>query len=229
MIAFAACVGTPAKLAAYAAPGLRRVMESDSVFAELTTDRSIHEAYNEALGHFADLPGLEALVLLHEDTELLDTDFCARVRALLRDPSVAIAGAIGASGVRSLRWWEAAIAGRAAEPRGVVAGARAPCDVDSLDGLLLVLSPWAVTSLRCDTDRFTGFHGYDADLCFAARAAGRRVVVGDFEVFHHTNGGYGDEAAFAAADAAFREKWSASPNTATITASGAHAGPRAGP
>jgi hypothetical protein len=207
MLAFAACVGTPAKLAAYAAPGLRRVMEPDSVFAELATDRSIHEAYNEALDHFACVAGLEALVLVHEDTELLDADFCARARAALRDPSVAIAGAVGASGVASLRWWEATIAGRAAEPRGVVAGAPAPCEVDCVDGLLMVLSPWAVANLRCDTDRFTGFHAYDADLCFAARAAGRRVIVGDFNVFHHTKGGYGDEAAFAATDAAFREKW----------------------
>ena len=73
----------------------------------------------------------------------------------------------------------------------------------------MVLSPWAVANLRCDTERFTGFHAYDADLCFAARAAGRRVVAADLGVFHHTKGGYGDEAAFARADAAFREKWSA--------------------
>jgi hypothetical protein len=207
MIAFAACVGTPAKLAAYAAPGLKRAMEPDSVFAELTTDRSIHEAYNEALEHFAGVPGLEALVLLHEDTELLDADFCARVRSVLRDPSVALAGPIGAYGVTSLRWWEGTIAGHAAETRGVVSGEPAPCDVDCLDGLLLVLSPWAVANLRCDTERFTGFHAYDADLCFAARAAGRRVVAAEFSVFHHTKGGYGDESAFAAADAAFRAKY----------------------
>lgn len=207
MIAFAACVASPAKLATFAAPGLRRVREPDSVFAELETDRSIHEAYNEALTFFAGADGLEALVLLHEDTELLDADFCDRVRAVLRDPSVAIAGAVGASGVTSLRWWEGAIAGRAAEPRGVVEGTPAPCDVDCVDGLLMVLSPWAVANLRCDTDRFTGFHGYDADLCFAARAAGRRVIVADLGVFHHTKGGYGDMAAFAAADAAFRQKW----------------------
>jgi hypothetical protein len=207
MIAFAACVGSPAKLAMYAAPGLARAMEPDSVFAELTTDRSIHEAYNEALEHFAGVPGLEALVLLHEDTELLDADFCARVRAVLGDPSVAVAGPIGACGVTSLRWWEGTIAGRAAETRGVVSGAPAPCDVDCLDGLLLVLSPWAVANLRCDTERFTGFHAYDADLCFAARAAGRRVIAAELNVFHHTKGGYGDEASFTAADAAFRAKW----------------------
>jgi hypothetical protein len=207
MIAFAACVGTPAKLAAFAAPGLKRVMEPDSVFAELTTDGSIHEAYNEALEHFAGVDGLEALVLLHEDTELLDADFCARVRDVLRDPSVAIAGAVGASGVTSLRWWEGALAGHAAETRGVVSGTPAPCDVDCVDGLLMVLSPWAVANLRCDTERFNGFHAYDADLCFQARAAGRRVVVGELNVFHHTKGGYGDEAAFGRADAAFRAKY----------------------
>ena len=32
-------------------------------------------------------------------------------------------------------------------------------------------------------------------------------MVSGRSVFHHTKGGYGDEAAFAAADAAFREKW----------------------
>jgi hypothetical protein len=210
MIAFAACVGTPAKLAAYAAPGLRRVMEPDSAFAELETDRSIHEAYNEALDHFATAADLEALVLLHEDTELLDADFCARVRSVMGDPSVAVAGAVGAAGVRSLSWWEGEIAGRAFEPRGVVEGAPAPADVDCVDGLLMVLSPWAVRNLRCDSERFSGFHAYDADLCFQARAAGRRVVVADLGVFHHTKGGYGDEAAFARADAAFRAKYALS-------------------
>jgi hypothetical protein len=79
--------------------------------------------------------------------------------------------------------------------------------VDALDGLLLVLSPWAVRNLRCDTATFSGFHAYDVDLCFAARAAGRRVVTGGFGVFHHTKGGYGDMAAWQAADAAFRAKW----------------------
>jgi hypothetical protein len=49
MIAFAACIASRSKLAAFAAPGLRRAMEPDSVFAELETDRSIHADYNEAL------------------------------------------------------------------------------------------------------------------------------------------------------------------------------------
>src|SRR3954453_11633409 len=201
MIAFAACVGSPEKLAACAAPGLRRAMEPDSAFAELTTTTSIHEVYNEALDHFAAVGDLEALVLLHEATELLDVDFCDRVRRTLDDPSVAICGPVGARGVHTLSWWDGEIMGGAYDPRGRVEGDPLWCDVDSLDGLLLVLSPWAVRNLRCDTERFTGFHAYAAVLCFAARAAGRRVVTTELNVFHHTKGGFGDAEAFTRADA----------------------------
>jgi hypothetical protein len=97
--------------------------------------------------------------------------------------------------------------GRVFERRGVIAHSWHDPDVDMVDGLLMVLSPWAVANLRCDSDRFAGFHGYDADLCFSARAAGRKVMVEELSVFHHTKGGYGDAASFAAADAAFRAKW----------------------
>jgi hypothetical protein len=206
VIAFATCVSSPEKFAACAGPGLRRAMEPDSVLAELTADASIHEVYNEAFEHFAALDGLEALVLLHEDTELLDGDFCQRVRAALADPAVAMTGPIGARGVHGLAWWDGTIAGRVAETRGVVAGPADPPDVDALDGLLLVLSPWAVRNLRCDTATFTGFHGYDTDLCFQARAAGRRVVVAELNAFHHTKGGFGDTDAWQRADTAFSRK-----------------------
>jgi glycosyl transferase family 2 len=211
MIAFATCVASQDKFAAFAGPGLRRAMEPDSMLAELTADRSIHEAYNEAFEYFAGVDGLEALVLLHEDTELLDDDFCQRVRAALADPTVALVGPIGARGVPGLAWWEGAIAGRVVETRGIVSGPTDPPDVDSLDGLLMVLSPWAVKNLRCDTTTFTGFHAYDVDLCFQARAADRRVVVAELNAFHHTKGGFGDTQAWERADTAFRAKWNLSP------------------
>jgi hypothetical protein len=208
MIAFAACIASPEKFSARAAPSINRALERDGVFAELTTDTSIHDAYNEALDHFSTIDGLEALVLMHEDVELLAPEgFCTRVRSVLADPDIAIAGVVGARGVTGLAWWDGTIAGSVAETRGVVEGDRTDCDVDAVDGLMMVLSPWAVRHLRCDTDTFSGFHGYDMDLCFQARAAGRRVVVADLPVFHHTKGGYGDVAAWQAADAAFRAKW----------------------
>jgi glycosyl transferase family 2 len=217
VIAFASCIGSSAAFATFAAAGLRRVMEPDSVLAELTTDTSIHEAYNEALDYFADVEGLEALVLLHEDTELLDADFCDRIRAELADPAVAIVGAIGARGVHGLAWWQGSIAGHVAETRGVVSGPVDPPDVDALDGLLLVLSPWAVANLRCDTGTFSGFHAYDVDLCFQAREAGKRVTVAELNAIHHTKGGFGDGEAWLRADAAFRAKWGLSPALAAAS------------
>jgi GT2 family glycosyltransferase len=207
VIGFAACVAHAGVFATRAVPGLRRVAEPDFRFAELSTATSILEAYNEALEHFAAVDELEALVLLHEDTELLDPAFCALVRDALRDPEVAVVGAVGARHVRSLAWWEGEMAGRVAETRGLIDHGFARPEVDAVDGLLLVLSPWAVRNLRFDAETFTGFHAYDVDLCFQARAAGRRVVVADLPLAHHTKGGFGDRAAWDAADAAFRAKW----------------------
>jgi GT2 family glycosyltransferase len=207
VIAFAACVASPDVFAARALPGLRRVAEPGYAFAELSTTTSILEAYNEALEHFATVDELEALVLLHEDTELLDPEFCSLVRAALADPAVAVVGAVGARDVRSLAWWEGEMAGRVLETRGLIDHGFEHTEVDAVDGLLLILSPWAVRHLRFDADTYTGFHAYDVDLCFAARAAGRKVVVANLPLVHHTKGGFGDRTAWDAANAAFRAKW----------------------
>lgn len=207
MIGFASCIASREVFVRRALPGLREAAEPDSPIAELSTSDSLFAAYNEALDHFAGAEDLEALVLLHDDAELLRDDFCARVRDALSDPAVAVVGAVGARGVRSLAWWEGELSGAVTETRGRVDHGFARPDVDALDGLLLVLSPWAVRRLRFDATTFTGFHGYDVDLCFQARAAGRTVRVADLPVLHHTKGGLGDEAAWHRADAAFRAKW----------------------
>ena len=102
MIAFAACIGSEEKYTRFAAPGLRAVAEPDSLIAEATTSTSIFEAYNEVLDALAGDESLEALVLLHEDTEIVDAEFCAKLRRLFADPSVAVVGVVGARGVRSL-------------------------------------------------------------------------------------------------------------------------------
>jgi hypothetical protein len=207
MIAFAACVGSEEKFRTLAQPGLRLACEPDSLVAEVTTGSSIFSAYNEVLDAFAERDDLEALVLLHEDLEIVDSDFCGKVRGRLADPGVAIVGVIGARGVSGLAWWEGEGRGRCLESRGLVDFGGGAHDVDTVDGLLMALSPWAVRNLRFDEQRFSGFHGYDADLCFQARAAGKRVVVDEIGVVHHTKGGYGDMEAYAACDRAFRAKW----------------------
>jgi hypothetical protein len=210
VIAFASCIGSMERFTRHAAPALQRALEPDSQFAELTTDTSILEVYNEALEHFAGVEELEALVLLHDDVEILDPEhFCERVRTVLSDPEIAIAGAVGARGVTGLNWWDGEVAGAVIEPRGFLEGDLEDREVDAVDGLLMVLSPWAVQHLRCDTATFHGSHASDVDLCFPARAAGRRVIAADFPVCHHTKGGYGDPLIWKVADDAFRAKWSA--------------------
>lgn len=209
MIGYGICIGTEEKFAHFARPGLLTCAAPEAPIAESRDNTSIFPAYNEILEVFADEADLEAVVLLHEDVELRDARFEDKVRAALADDAVAVVGAIGAIGVRSLAWWEGEGRGRCAETRAVVDFGGGSHDVDTVDGLLLVLSPWAVRNLRFDATTFHGFHGYDADICFQARAAGRRVRVMDVDLFHHTKGGFGDVAAYLAADAAFRAKWAA--------------------
>lgn len=230
MIAFASCVASPEIFTAAAARGLARVMEPDSVFAQLTTTTSILEVYNEALDHFSPYLDLEALVLLHEDTELFDPSLCATLRRCLRDAAVGVVGAIGARGVTSLAWWEGEMAGRVAETRGLIDRGFDAVEVDAVDGLLMALSPWAVRNLRFDQGTYSGFHAYDVDFCFAARAVGRKVVVADLPLMHHTKGGYGDKAVWDAADAAFRAKWLGEAGTHGVRATATAVPPRsAGP
>ena len=216
MLAFAVCVGSEEKYRLYAQQGIEFAAEPDSVVAEVTTDRSIFEAYNEVLDALADADGLEALVLLHEDAEIIDAEFCAKVRRRLADPSVAVVGVIGGREVPGLAWWKGEQHGRVIETRGPIDRGGGLHDVDAVDGLMLVLSPWAVRELRFDTDNFTGFHGYDADICFQARAAGKRVVVDEIALIHHTKGGLGDEREYYATDRVFREKWGLPPREGAV-------------
>lgn len=207
MFAFASVIGSQEKFRRCAAPGIGRASEPDAVVAEYTDARSMCTAYNEVLDAFSERDDLEALVLLHDDTEILDPEFCAKVRRRLGEDDVAVVGVVGARDIRSLEWWNGDGRGRVNETRGLIDFGGHRDDVDAVDGLLLVLSPWAVRNLRFDGDRFDAFHGYDVDFCFQARAAGRRVVVDDLGIFHHTKGGFGDEDAFRRADDAFRTKW----------------------
>lgn len=207
MIAYGVCIGSEDKFSSCARHGLAACAAASAPIAESRDNESIFSAYNQILDYFCASPELEAVVLLHEDLELRDGRFEAKIKSILSDGSVAIAGAVGAVDVTSLAWWEGSGRGRCAETRGLVDFGGGEHDVDSVDGLMMVLSAWAVRNLRFDELTYSGFHGYDADICFQARAAGRRVIVADFDLFHHTKGGYGDLESYRKADAAFRMKW----------------------
>jgi SAM-dependent methyltransferase len=215
MIAYGICIGSQEKHQKHAALGLSRHATPGCPVATSTGNVSILEAYNEILDAFADVDDLEALVLLHEDLEIRDPAFEQKVRSALADEATAVLGVVGATDVPGLEWWQGRGAGRCEESRGTVAFERRTGVVDAVDGLLLVLSPWAVANLRFDAATFSGFHAYDVDLCFSARQAGRTVELLDVDVFHHTKGGLGDEVGFRLADAAFRHKWGLAPHPTT--------------
>lgn len=200
MIAFGVSITKTDVYSRCAEPGIRRVAEPDSAILAYNAPGSIFRSYNLLLDKAAELDDLEALVLLHQDAELVDDDFCAKVRRALRDDRVAVAGCVGAVDVRSIAWWEgsptwASFTHRYEENGGGevesltwMPDAMPPYahtgEVDTVDGFVLVLSPWTVRNLRFD-ESLGQFHGYDFDFCVQARAAGRKVVTVDFRVVHH--------------------------------------------
>ena len=201
MIIFGTAITSAEQHERFAAPGIARVREPDSkIYAHQTTG-SVFRNYNLMLDLARDEPDLEALVILHQDTELLDDpEFGSKIRAALADPDVAIIGCVGAIGVRSIAWWQGAVTWasfihRYEELGGGEVTAMTFSDdttplfaelgeVDSIDGFLMVLSPWAVRNLRFD-ESLGRLHGYDFDICCQARAAGKKVVTADLKAIHH--------------------------------------------
>lgn len=214
MVAFVSVIGSEEKFNRWAQRSFQLASVPEDKLIPLRGATSIASAYNGALDELASLPAawtLEAAVLMHDDVEISAPSFRDSVLRLLAPPDVAVVGTVGARRVRSLRWWEGDCFGGVRESRGELRFTAGPADVDVVDGMLLALSPWAVENLRFDEALAAGFHGYDADLCFAARAAGKRVIAQDLGLFHHTKGGYGDQHAWLAADAAWRRKWISRP------------------
>ncbi len=202
MIVFGCAVTRPADYDRWAGPGIARAREADSVVYANSSAGSIFRAYNLLLEMAGRHEDLEALVLLHQDVEIVDPQFCPTVREVLRDPEVGVAGCVGALDARSMAWWEGAVTWAsfthhyhehgggelpafAMEPERVGPPPYARTGpVDTLDGFLMVLSPWVVRNLRFD-ESLGQFHGYDFDFCLQARDAGRTVVTADLKVVHH--------------------------------------------
>jgi hypothetical protein len=201
MIAFACAVTNTETYERCAEPGIRLASEPDSEILTAGSVGSLALNYNMLLDRAAGLDGIEALVLVHQDAEIVSPDFCDRVRAALADPEVAIVGCVGAIGVRSIAWWEgsvtwASFTHRYSEHGGGefpgmswVGEGRGPThartgEVDSIDGFVMALSPWALRELRFD-ESLGPIHGYDFDICCQAREAGKKVVTADFRMIHH--------------------------------------------
>ena len=200
MIAFACSITDPELYRKCAEPGIRLAAEPGSEVIANAAAGSIFRSYNLIMDSVAARDDLEALVLLHQDAELASPDFCATVRESLRDPEVGVVGCVGAVGVRSIAWWEGSVTWASFSHRyHEHGGGELPSlswkadelpafahtgEVDTVDGFVLVLSPWVVRNVRFD-ESLGLLHGYDFDFCMQVRAAGRKVVTADFRVVHH--------------------------------------------
>lgn len=197
MIVFASAMTDAEAYRRYARPGIHMAAEQDSRVLAYAAVGSVCRSYNLLLERAALEPELEALVLVQQDVELLDPNFCSTVRRTLEDPAVAVAGCVGATGVRSIAWWDGAISAAPLVQRYQRFGSGeipafswkrhepAPAEVDVVDGRLLVLSRWAVETLRFDESLSLGY-GYELDLCLKARGSGRKVVTAHLPVAYWT-------------------------------------------
>ena len=224
MLAFASAITRRDLYARCAGKGIALVREPSTEVLELDSTVTLSVAYNQLLDRAAALgDDLEGLVLLHQDTEITSPDFCARMREVLADETVAIAGCAGAVGVRGIAWWEGSVTlasfthryeghGGGELPAFSWTWDGAPPyaklgEVETLDGFLLALSPWAVKNLRFD-ESLGEIHGYDLDLCLQAREAGKRVVTADVRAIHHHElHAFSDQESWKAAHVAVARKW----------------------
>jgi hypothetical protein len=215
VFAFGCATTSEEEYLAHATPTIDLISEPSSLVMRRHGFDSIQEPYNEMLVEAARRDDLEALALLHQDVSISDPYFLERARAVLAaDELVAAIGAAGGCNGTNLAWWEGdRLTGRVEAPRMVAGGnvidhARGIREVEAIDGILIVLSAWAVRELRFD--RALGpFDGYDLDICLQARARGRRVVVADFRgVTHHVRrDSFFDRARWTKGAVALRRKW----------------------
>lgn len=196
LIAFASAIVDAAAYVEYARAGILAAAEPGAAVFALEAVGDSSRRANLLLDAAAAREDLEALVIVDERVELDDPHLCAKVRAALADPDVAVAGWMGATGVRTLAWWDGAVsAGPVEIAFDEFGGGRLPAfcwttptappeEVDVVDGRVLVLSPWAVRNLRFD-ETITLGHGWELDLCLRAREQGRKVVTIPVRAAHH--------------------------------------------
>ena len=201
MIIFGCSITEPDIYAKCAEPGLRLVAEADSEIIANSAAGSLFRSYNLILDTAQDREGLEAVVLVHQDAEIVDPDFCRTLRQELADPDVGVVGCVGALDVRSIAWWEGSVTWASFNHRyREFGGGEVPAFswsdngqpgyartgvVDTVDGFVMVLSPWVVANVRFDEGLGSQIHGYDLDFCLQVREHGRKVVTADFKVVHH--------------------------------------------
>jgi hypothetical protein len=224
MIAFGCAVTRPEVYERCALRGFQLAREPDTEIIAMPATGTIFHSYNSLMDEARGRAGLEALVLVHQDAEIVDPDFLAKIRHGLSDPEVGVVGCVGAVGVRSIAWWEGSSTwGSFTHKYEESGGGDFPAfawtndalppyartgEVEMVDGFVLGLAPWTLENIRFDTSLGIPLHGYDFDLSLQVREAGRRVVTEDLKVIHHHSLELmSDPATYIDAHSKLAEKW----------------------
>jgi hypothetical protein len=215
MIVFGIAVSDERQFREIAAPGIERVAEADSRVIPRRYFNSIQVPYNLILDEAARIPDLEAVVLLHQDTEIVDPLLLRKVRQAFANPRVAVVAPIGGTDVRGLAWWKGRSFGRVGAPNVSLdrtMHANVPFGwhlVEAVDGLMLVISPWAAREVRFDERFARCFHGYDIDYCFQVRERGRQCLVGPLHAIHYGTWKPAQKEKWVDAELTWQRKWGA--------------------
>jgi GT2 family glycosyltransferase len=208
MIAFGCAVTDREMFERVALPGIERLREPDSLLLTRCGYDEIHRAYNEMMDEAVSHPDLEALILLHQDLELLDDSLLERVRPQLERPGVGVIGCFGGRNV-PFQYWSLTEEkfGSAMVPAFEEHYSSGPHEVEVVDGVLLALNPWVARTIRFSEAASKDFHGYDVDFCMRVRAAGGRVVCDDVPYLHHMEHPWADADQLRRAGYALARMW----------------------
>lgn len=208
VIVFGCCVGAGRRFEAIAEPALSRLMRPEDEIVALPGTDGICAVYNRVLRHARRRADCEAVVLLHDDTELVGGHTRDRLLRAVRRRGVGVVGVAGGRDLFGPQWWYARRrVGRVVDHTAPRRFLRTRGDVDVVDGLVLVLAPAAFGSLDFDEQGLRGYHGYDTDYCLRVREAGLRVRVEPLDYVHRDKQDLGDEAAYDGAQRLLLERW----------------------
>jgi len=204
VVGYGVCVGSWDKFQRFVAPHT-----VNRPLVTLSGQTSIAEAYNAILAAYRERSErVDALILQHDDLEIIDPDAEEKFLATLTDQSVQLVGVAGGRGDTSLAWWNSETVGHQLIDTGMLNFGERSGDVAIIEGSVMCLSPHVIETLRFDT-RYPGFHSYD-EICLTVRERGGRVVVADVDTHHHTTLGFSSEASgqqWAEGDQLFKMKW----------------------